>query len=220
MFKHNLRLIYRSFVRFKSTFLINLFGLSTGLACVLFIYLWVTDELNVDKFQQGDASLLQVMARHESVNGIDVGMEMAPVLGDVLKNEMPEVDYAVMEARIPGKYTLSVDNKFLKEEGMYAGKDYFHVFSYALIQGDKTNVLKDENSIAISVPLALRLFNTTENVIGKMITLQDKGDVLVSGVFTVPVSSSYQFDFILPFDLQFKHYPNLKNNWSSNWSNA
>ena len=45
MLKHNLILVYRNFIRFKSVFLINLIGLSTGLACVLLIYLWVKDEL-------------------------------------------------------------------------------------------------------------------------------------------------------------------------------
>jgi len=56
MFRHNLKLSLRNFKRDKSTFLINLIGLSTGLACALMIYLWVADELNVDKvrLRQGD----------------------------------------------------------------------------------------------------------------------------------------------------------------------
>lgn len=220
MIKHNLILIYRSFLRFKSTFLINLFGLSLGLVCTLFIYLWVKDELNIDKFHVADENLFQVLARSVNANGIEVGTAMAPVLSQTLVDEIPEVRYAVMEARIPGKYTLSIYDKFLKEEGMYAGKDYFNVFSYNLIQGDKNKVLAGENSIAVSESLALRLFNTTENVIGKLITLQDKGELIISGIYTVPISSSYQFDFILPFDLQFKHYPNLKNDWNNAWANA
>ena len=54
MFRHNLLLIYRNFKRYKSSFLINLTGLSTGLACTLLIYLWVNDELSVDKFHITD----------------------------------------------------------------------------------------------------------------------------------------------------------------------
>jgi hypothetical protein len=61
MIKHNLLIIIRNFKRFKSTFLINLIGLSTGLACALLIYLWVTDELAVDKFHKKDDRLYQVM---------------------------------------------------------------------------------------------------------------------------------------------------------------
>src|SRR5690242_1759871 len=46
LISHNLLIIYRNFLRFKSTFLINLLGLSTGLTCLVLIYLWVNDELN------------------------------------------------------------------------------------------------------------------------------------------------------------------------------
>src|SRR5258706_11725803 len=55
MHKHTLLLVYRSFLRYKSSFFINLIGLSTGLACALLIYFWVSDELNVDKFNAKDA---------------------------------------------------------------------------------------------------------------------------------------------------------------------
>jgi putative ABC transport system permease protein len=220
MIKHIFILIYRSFLRFKSTFLINLFGLSMGLACALFIYLWVNDELSVDKFHLHNENVFQLMGRNTNANGVEVVTTMAPVLAETVVEEMPEVRYAVMEARIPVKYTFSVNDKFFKEDGMYAGKDYFNVFSYNLIEGDKNKVLTGENSIAVSEPLARRLFNTTENVVGKLITLQDKGELIISGIFTVPHNSSYQFDFILPFALQFKHYPNLRNDWNNAWANA
>jgi putative ABC transport system permease protein len=69
MIKHNLLLIFRNFKRFKSTFLINLVGLSTGLACTLIIYLWVNDELKFDKFHKNDQQLYLVMANfHNSGN--------------------------------------------------------------------------------------------------------------------------------------------------------
>ena len=54
MFKHNLLITIRGFLRYKSSFLINLLGLSTGLACTLLIYLWVNDEMQVDKFHENN----------------------------------------------------------------------------------------------------------------------------------------------------------------------
>jgi len=61
MLKHQLKLIFRSFKKDKSTFLINLIGLSTGLACAIFIFLWVSDEISIDKFHEKDANLYQVL---------------------------------------------------------------------------------------------------------------------------------------------------------------
>ena len=54
MLKHFLIIFIRNFKRYKSASLINLFGLSVGLASTLLIYLWVNDELNMDKFNAPD----------------------------------------------------------------------------------------------------------------------------------------------------------------------
>src|SRR3712207_1514659 len=43
MIRHTLLLIFRTFKRFKSSFFINLTGLSNGLACAILIYLWIND---------------------------------------------------------------------------------------------------------------------------------------------------------------------------------
>jgi ABC-type antimicrobial peptide transport system permease subunit len=61
MLRQNLLLIFRSFKKDKSTFLINLIGLSTGLGCALLFFLWISDELAVDKFHEKDNRLFQVI---------------------------------------------------------------------------------------------------------------------------------------------------------------
>lgn len=220
MFQHHLLLIYRNFNRSKASFFINLIGLSTGLACALLIFLWVQDELAVDKFHEQDSQLYQVMSSKETAKGIEVRPEMPPILAETLLQELPEIEYAVSEAVIPVQNTLSVNEKMLRASGMYADKDYFKVFSYPLIQGDKNQVLAHENNILISEDLAEKLFNTTANVVGKALTFDDKQQFLISGIFTIPSSSSTQFDFVLPFKTTFKHNPNFKNNWTNSWPNT
>lgn len=221
MFKHNFLIIFRNFTRSKSTFFINLVGLSTGLACALLIYLWVNDELHVDKFNKNDSRLYQIMSRNKTANGIEVGSAMPPVLTEALINEMPEVEYAASEALNPFKNTISFNNKYFKTYGVYADKDYFKIFSYNLIEGDRNHVLSNEKNIVISEALARKLFNTTNNIIGKTVEFDDKGQFIISGIFNIPQNSSKQFDFVLPFDLQFKFYTNLKNDWTSNsWANT
>ena len=54
MLKHNLKIFFRNIKKNKSVFLINIIGLSTGIACALLIALWVFDELSVDKFHEND----------------------------------------------------------------------------------------------------------------------------------------------------------------------
>jgi ABC-type antimicrobial peptide transport system permease subunit len=103
----------------------------------------------------------------------------------------------------------------VRASGPYVGKDYFHIFSYELLQGDKNTVLADKNSIVVSEALALKLFNTTENILGKTVIHQHGQEYVVSGVFRLPVNSSAQFDFALSFE-RFMEVRGINNfNWGS-----
>lgn len=218
MLKHNLILIYRSFKRFKSTFIINLIGLSTGLASALLIYLWVNDELHMDKFHEKDSLLYRVMENlNESAGGKTIIESSGPV-EVALKADMPEVEYtaALAPPTWPrfDRFVLSANERITRATGQYAGKDYFNIFSYKLIHGDANRVLADKNSIVISEDLAIKLFNTKHDIVGKAIEFQHDRELLVSGVFeNIPSSSSTQFDFVLPFEIFEEIAP-----WSREWN--
>ena len=206
MLKHNLLLIVRNFRRFRSTFVINLVGLSTGLACTLLIFLWVRDELNIDKFHEKDAQLFQVMENNKRADGIKTQPSTPDLLGETMIKELPEVDYAVSVAPYKwfGKFTLTVENTNAKATGQYASQDFFTAFSYALTQGEKNKVLADKNSIVLSEELAIKLFKTTNGVIGKTLNCQILGiqqPVMISGIFAgTPPNSTEQFDFVLSYE--------------------
>src|ERR1044071_6305784 len=107
MFRHNLLLLCRNAKRFKATFLINLIGLSTGLACALLIYLWVADELSVDKFHEKDDRLFKVMMRTENPEfGINVIGHPPGPLAQALSEEMAEVEYATAVI-VPGGFGIA-----------------------------------------------------------------------------------------------------------------
>ena len=95
MLRHNLIIAYRSFLRNKSSFLINLVGLSTGLACLLLIFAWVNDELSIDKFHEKDALLYQVMQNYELPSGIQTWDFTPSLLANAVAEDLPEVELAV-----------------------------------------------------------------------------------------------------------------------------
>jgi hypothetical protein len=114
------------------------------------------------------------------------------------------------------KFTLSVADKNIKARGQYAGKDYFNIFSFKLLEGDKNKVLADNGSIVISDELAKKLFGTTENIIGKPIDFQHDTTFFVSGIFEkISSHSSQQFDFVLSFDYYFS-----VQSWVKTWGNT
>ena len=210
MLRHNLILTFRSFKRYKSTFFINLIGLSSGLACALLIYLWVNDELSIDKFHEKDSQLFQVMEHKQQANDIWTDPSTSGLMAESLAEEMSEVEYATSTGDPIEDITLSVDENNIRTNGQYVGRDFFNVFSYHLIQGDENQVLADKNSIVVSEDLAMKLFNTAENIIGKSVEFQYEKQFLISGIFkTVPPNSSEQFDFVLSFELFKDKYPSV-----------
>jgi predicted permease len=216
MFTHNLTLAYRNFKRYSGTFFINLIGLSTGLACSLFIFLWVRDELNVDKFHEKDRQLFQVMENRKTADGVKTNPHTAGLVAEALAKELPEVEYAVAGRLRDEKKTLSVGDKSIKGTVIYASQDFFKAFSYPLVQGDKSQVLEDKNAMVISRELAMNLFNTTENVVGKTVEVQHEKQYQVSGIFEgTPAMSSVQFDFVLTFD-EYKDVKPIVLDWRSN----
>ncbi|MCG8311407.1 MAG: ABC transporter permease [Cytophagales bacterium] len=218
MFQHTLLISFRSFKRYKGSFLINLIGLSTGLACALLIYLWVNDELSVDKFHENDSRLFQAMLNHDYTHGITTSPATPGLLAETLVEEIPEVKHAV--ATTTGQNIhhsiLSATGKNIKAVSRFAGKDYFNMFSYNLIQGDRSRVLSDKNAVVLSETLAIKLFNTTENVLGKEVELNHKERYTVSGVVEdIRSSSSDQFDFVLSVEVLKDRFPGF-----SQWGNT
>jgi putative ABC transport system permease protein len=214
MIYHYLLLIYRNFLRAKSYFLINLIGLSTGLACTLLIYLWVTDELTMDKFHENDNRLYQVMEHQQYATNIMTTSSTPGVLADALKEEVPEIEYAATTSWI-NPFTLSVGDHNVKGKGYFVGKDFFHIFSFSLTEGNVDQVLADKYSIVLSRPLAIKLFGTDENIIGKQLELQHDKSLRVSGIFEqLPEASSVKFEFVMSFELFVDD-----NGWLKEWGN-
>jgi ABC-type antimicrobial peptide transport system permease subunit len=206
MFKHTLLLAFRNFKRYKSSFIINLLGLSAGLFSAIMIYLWVNDELHVDKFHEKDSRLFQVMKNATTPAGV-LTMEDTPgILAEALAHDMPEVEYAsstVSPQRENKKGIFLVGDNRVEAQDLCVDKDFLNIFSFQLLQGNKDLVLAERDGIVISDELALKLFHTTDNIMGKTLEwnrLQLSGSYRVAGVFKkLPANSSMQFDVLFSY---------------------
>jgi len=203
MFSNQFKLIWRRLLKDRQFTILNLLGLSTGLACAFLIYLWVSDELHVDTFHRNNTHLYQVLANQKNADGIRTITATNVLLARTLKQTMPEVEEAV--SALPpswfGKMTLSVGTNSTMATGTFTDPAFFTMFSWHLLQGDAGQVLTDKNSIVISKDLALRLFHTTNDVIGKTVDWQHEKTYAVSGIFEgTPANSSLQFDYVLPME--------------------
>ncbi|HLF35995.1 MAG TPA: FtsX-like permease family protein [Cyclobacteriaceae bacterium] len=222
MIRHNLKIAFRNFKRYKSSFFINLTGLSAGLACTLLIYLWVHDELKTDRFNEKDEQLFQVMKNVPAANGVMTLENTQGRLAEALAEEIPEIEYAVSivpSSSFSGSGIISNNDVHVRAAGQYVGRDFFNVFSVNLIQGDKKKLFSDKYYIGISESLAMKLFNSPGHVLGKEVEWDHdmlKGRYVISGIFKdPPAGSTAPFDILFNYGLYLEKNPKLEN-----WSNS
>jgi putative ABC transport system permease protein len=217
MFKHNLLISLRSFRRHKTSFAVNVVGLSTGLACVLLIGLWVSDELAIDQFHANKDRLYQMCENVVQNGKVITRVSTSGPTAEALKAEYPEVEMAMMSKfEWIETQVLTVGETNIKARELHADADFFRMFSFPLVDGNPATVLTDKTSIVISEDLAIRLFNTTDNIIGKTVELNHKQQFQVSGVMAdVTPQASIGFDFVLSFDV-FRD----QNEWMKSWGST
>jgi putative ABC transport system permease protein len=217
MFRNYLLTALRSFSRQRSYSLINLSGLAMGLACSIFIFLWVMDEVSYNGFHKDADRIFQVMENQTYSGGKIFTFAATPgKLAEALKQEIPEVEYAARTSwgdRLLFKY----EEKSIYEEGMYADPTLFKIFTFPIINGDKENPLPDNNSVAISEKMARKYFGD-EDAIGKLFRVNNEFDCKVTAVFAdVPENSSIKFEYLINFDRTFRAEGNKwMHDWDSN----
>ncbi|MCE7996676.1 MAG: FtsX-like permease family protein [Roseivirga sp.] len=209
MLRHFILIFFRNFKRYKSASLINLFGLSVGLASTLLIYLWVDYELNMGDFKEKDSDRhYQILHSYRTSEGFHTkanGTTPNP-LSDAMNEEFPEIDYAIpVISKDFHQGVLSLGENSVKAMPQYVGPGYFNVFPANFIEGDKTNVLADKNEVVISEQMAMSLFQSTKAAMGKTVSFKNNkgfdGIHVVTGVFKSSRNNLAQFDLIFSYEL-------------------
>jgi putative ABC transport system permease protein len=213
MIRNYLKIAWRNLWKNKVFSVINILGLAMGLACSLLIMLWVQNELSIDNFNPPAKQVYQIIERQYYDNKIVGGYGTPGVLGNQLKNEIPDVQYASNFAWII-PHTFQVNDKVLKIEGSYADSDYFKIFDYRIIAGTAQAALNTPASLAISRKMAVDFFGSPQAALGKNIKYENKANLRITAVFDAPENVSQKFEYLLNWQLFLK-----ENTWSTNFGN-
>ena len=206
MIKNYLKVAWRNLFRNKAQSFINIAGLSVGLACSLFIMLWVQNEESIDGFHSPQLyTIIGVLhSNHTNISGM---YDTPGVLSGELKRAIPEVEYATGMG-FGETSTFRAGDKILKIQGNSAGADYFKMFNFPLIEGTPQNALNSPSSLAISRKMAEEFFGSAHNAIGKNILYQNSKNFTVTAVFeNLPINVSQTFDFLTNWETFLDNYP-------------
>ena len=194
--KHSLR----SFNRQKVYFLINLLGLSVGIACSILIATYVTHEASYDDFNTRGDRIYRLILNGKIGDQEILGAFSAPIIGPSMLKTFPEIEEF---CRINGfgVTNFRYENQNYEEDDVIeADSSFFRIFTVPLIHGNINTVLSQPYRMVVSKSFAERLFGD-ESPVDKTIQVGDRTNYYtISGVMEdFPETSHFEADVILSF---------------------
>src|SRR5688572_2516850 len=218
MIKNYFKIAWRNLFRNKGFSATNLLGLTIGITCTILISLWVKDELTYDKFHTNYTSIHKLYANRDFNNQLFTDENMVLPLAGAIKNASPQVEHAVIITHRQPHVIKYGDNQ-LKKEGYRVSSNYFEMFSWEFVKGNKQVAITDPSSIVLTQSAAKALFGN-EDPINKVVKFANQDDLKVTAVVAdVPGNSTFQFDYIVPFNPSDEGYKRSMENWqNSSWT--
>lgn len=198
MLKNYVKTAIRNILRQKGYSLINILGLSIGLAATILIMLWVSNELSFNRNNENFGRIYRIVQQQQYTSGpLTTPCMPAPLARD-LRTDFPEFDDLFRFYEVPGVISIDEEKRFA-ENVRYADSGLFKVFSFNFIEGSAETALKPYTAI-LSKKGAERFFGN-EDPVGKVIKLNNEISFKVNGIIEdPPENSSFTSELYLPFE--------------------
>lgn len=196
LIKHSIR----SFKRQRAYIVINILGLSIGIACSLLIALFVINEASYDKYNVKKDRIYRVILNGK-IAGREITYATSPaIMGPTLVKEFPEIeDFLRMTGG--GPTVVEFNNQpFTEDHLIEADSSFFNFFSIPVLKGDPKNLLNAKYRVVLSESTARKIFGK-ENPIDKQLKIgSDTTRYIVTGVMgDIPANSHFEANMIISF---------------------
>lgn len=209
MFSNYLIIAWRNILRHKAYSLINISGVSLGLACCMLILLYAKDEWSFDRFHKYKDHLYQLTTTIKNKEGKEEYYALGyNIQGTTFKQDIPEIE-ACVHVKEDG-FIVKKGNETFDEDVIWADENFFSVFSFPLLSGNPESVLKDIHSMVLTEEMAKKYFGNTDPI-GKTLELELNDTFepfTVTGIAKKsPQNSSIKFKIVLPYKYQEIKHP-------------
>jgi putative ABC transport system permease protein len=200
MFNNLIKHSLRSFRRQRAYIVINILGLSIGIACSLLIALFVINEASFDRYNVKKDRIFRVILNGK-IGGQEITGAYTPaIMGPTLPKEFPEVEDFLRMNNVGPTVVEFEKQTFTDNDIMEADSSFFNFFSIPLLKGDQENLLNSPHKVVLSESTANKLFGD-ENPIDKMIKIgSDTTRFVVTGVMgDIPANTHFNASMLTSF---------------------
>lgn len=189
------------FPRHKLYVRLNILGFAFALATVIFIGRYAVRELTMNMFHKDSERIYKI-------SGWGCPYALAPTIGE----GVPEIEaisnvsrkaYSVPIKRLDGQEV------YAQEGFLEVDPDFFNVFSFPIVQGNRQNPLPDANSVVLTSTTAQALFGDQDPIGQNIVVGEDRNCVVTAVTADVPLNSSIRFSMVLPLNPRQILYPGM-----------
>jgi putative ABC transport system permease protein len=212
MLKNLLKISFRSIVKDKTYSLINITGLTIGITCSLFLFMYILHEVSYDRYHKNAENIYRVISNiKETDNAFTWAVAQIP-LAEELQDNYPEVKNAVRFFGTGRSLYKNGDKQFYEEEFYLADSTAFDMFSYEFMHGDAATALDMPFSVVLTEKTAKKYFENIDEAVGESIQNQQGEEFKVTGVMKdVPLNSHFIFDALISRNTR----PDFQGSWGN-----
>lgn len=218
MIKYYIKIALRNLARQKALALINILGLSIGLACFSLFLLYTVHELSFDRFHAQASHIYRVYDWWSFSDREGSEPSSATPLGPAMKQDLHDVE-SFVRIKPDGEKLIRVGNQVHRINVSYADPQVFSVFTFPLLEGNAISALESSKRIVLTREKAIQLFGKTD-VVGQTVEIKTEGQFEPFEVGAVaeniPVNSSIRFEILgnIDYILNTQQGRASLNNWN------
>jgi putative ABC transport system permease protein len=219
MLKNYLLSTLRNITKRKGFSVLNVLGLSIGLAASLLILQYVKDELSFDDFHANGENIYRV--KYDYYQDGKRVFECATAFNNIaptLKADYPEVENVCRLYLRYGGGVIQYDDISMKETNVFiADQSFLEIFSFPLVAGDRLTALKEPNTAVVEEATAKKYFGD-QDPIGKRIKFGTQEEYEITGVIKSPENSHLKFTFLFSYKTYPRFNPQMTSrDWEEGW---
>ena len=198
MLKNYFKIAFRSLQKNFIYSIINLTGLSIGLASFLLIVIWIINEVSYDKYNEHAERIFRASMEFGS-QGVAFKTSVSPTAMLPTLQQMPEVEKGVrIYHQNFNPPTVKVGDELFKEANFYyADSLFFEIFTVEVLKGSD-KVLWDPSRLALSEKLAEKYFGEND-ALGQVIEVGGAPFTVGAVYKNMPPNSHFHADLLVPF---------------------
>ena len=202
MLKNYFKIAWRNLKRNKAYALINIVGLTLGIACSILIFVLVSYHLSFDTFHKNKDRVYRLTTEWHGET-VSHSSAVPTPLGKAFRNDFTfaektarVVDFENILITIPG----TENKKFMEEQGaVFAEPEFFDIMDFPLVKGNKKTALVQPNEALITEKMAHKYFGN-EDAMGKTFRFSNMLNFTVTGILKdIPPNTDRQQEIYLSY---------------------